>query len=153
MIEIVYILMASMIFVLATKLRWESVSQQVADGTTSENNGSRHTNNADRDEHIRQIHVRASLGTAGPNESATTQLSHQATRLSSANLNNEEEFRIQAEIVMDTAVALDAGKSISDHWYFARGQLVLEPGESLKSSLAKTSGGAAETDWLIGYEY
>lgn len=146
-------LILAIVLVMATKLRWESVTQFVADGTTSEDNGSRHTNDSDNDEHIRQIHGRASISTAGPNEFCTAQLSQQNTFLALTAKNNEEEFRILIEAVMNTDVALDSNASNSDHWYFGRGQLILEPGQSLKSSLFKSSGGAAGADWLIGYEF
>lgn len=138
---------------MATKLRWESVTQVVADGTTSEDNGSRHTNDSDNDEHIRQIHARASISVAGPGESVTGQLSQQNTFQTLTQKNNEEEFRLTVEAVMNTDVALDTNNSNSQSFYFGRGQLILEPGQSLKSSLVKSSGGAAGMDWLIGYEF
>lgn len=136
---------------MAKKLRWHKIRQQVADGTTAENNGARFTNQSDDDFIIRQIHTVAKLQTAGIGEEMECQLSYQGA-INTAD--DEDEFRLEIDAMMPASGATPVDGDIveSDHFYFDRGQLVLEPGESLKSSMQKSSGGIGTGIWMLGYE-
>lgn len=139
---------------MAKKLRWHMIRQSVGDGTSSEDNGARHTNEAENDMLIRQIHATIVMVNAEAAESGSAQLSTQNTF---NQVDDEDEFRLQIEVTSQgstTGAAVDdASWRAADHWYFDRGQLVLETGETLFSSVQKTSGGVVSINWLLGYEF
>ena len=137
---------------MAKKLRWHKIRQTVGDGTTAENDGNRYTNETGFDALIRQIHANASLFAFESEENMIAQLS---TQRALAVVDDEDEFRIEIGVSgsATTGAAVDDLSAFEvDHWYFDRGQLVLETGETLASSMTKSSGGVAIVVWLVGYE-
>lgn len=136
---------------MAKKLRWHTVHQILAGGVALENNGARFTNESGQDMLIRQIHGMLEQTGGDPNENSTAQLSTQNTFLE---VDDEDEFRIMLKVGEgSTGATPTAGNSVTkDHWYFDRGQMPLEQGETLFSSTSGTAAPGKLTTWLIGYE-
>lgn len=139
--------------IMATKLRWQTVYHTVPDGTTTGDNGARLRNTTDSDMHILVIESDLQLTAAGPGEEANFQLS---TQNSYNNLADEEtEFRKSGTASMPAtgATPSDGDKAEFHQLKYLRGQVVLEPGEALFSSIFKSTGGTAIARYQIGYEF
>jgi len=154
MYELIYILVAvTLITVGATKLRWQTVYHTVADGTTSGDDGASIVNRTDADMHIITIERDLQLTAAGPGEDAQFQLS---TQNSYNNVNDGETvFRKSRGVNMPSTGATPSDGDIAefDVLRYLRGEVVLEPGEALHSSILKSSGGAAIARYNIGVVY
>lgn len=144
----IFIMMALVFMIGATKLRWHTMLQNVADGTTTAQNGARFRNETSVDISVMVIEADLILSTAAINESAVWQLSTQNTL---AQVDEETEFRKQISIAGNGGAADDTNTKQKDYRYL-RGQVVLEPGEALFSSVSKTSGGTFAAEVQIGFE-
>lgn len=139
---------------MAKELRWEILTQTVADGTTLSNNGAEFRNDSNDNLFIRYIDYTMIFSTAATDERAGFQLSKQNTF---ASTNNEPVFRLEVNLGIEsstTGAAADDGTVTTEGVrLFAQGQLTLEPNESLFDSVSKTSGGSATSRWMIGFHY
>lgn len=136
---------------MADELRHENLTNTVADGTTSSSAGSTFRNNTSGMIHIRDIDYNHDLRTAGPNENVQVEISKSPVMAS--NVENNVFYTYPQRMVMDTAVALDSGTWTTGYKKYGRGQLTLEPNESLFVNTVKTSGGALRYTFVIGYEF
>jgi len=136
---------------MAKKLRWHTIRLTDADATTGVDNGARFVNESQQDYHVRQQHWQMELTAAAPGEGGDAQLSFQSTF---ARVNDEDEYRETVSVGMPAtgATPVDGDANRNQEYYFDRGQLIIEPGESLKLSTNKTNGGALRTGILIGFE-
>lgn len=133
------------------ELRWEVMNDTVADGTTAANAAQEFRNETSRTLHIRRISWAHRVATAGPNEAAATELSKAPVFQMATD--ESPFFTLPVDIVMETDVALDSGKSQNGERLYGRGHLTLEPNESLFNNTAKTSGGILSARWVIAYEF
>jgi len=150
MFELIFIFFAVAFLINATKLRWQTVYHTVADGTTSSDDGASLVNRTDADMHVITIERDLSLAAAGPGEEGNFQLS---TQNSYNNVNDGETvFRKSRTVGMPAtgATPSDGDTAAFDVLRYLRGEVVLEPGEALHSSILKSTGGSATARYNIG---
>lgn len=153
MFELISIgLITALVSVMATKLFWHTVYHTVADGTTLGNNGARYRNETGDDVHVIIIERAAQLTAAAPGEDATFQLSTQNTYNNTGD--GETEFRKSMNVSAGAtgATPSDGDFAKEDVLKYLRGQVTLENGEALYSSINKSSGGAAIIRYQLGLE-
>lgn len=139
---------------MAKELRWEILTQTVADGTLLSHAGAEFRNDSNDNLFIRYIDWTMIQSSSQGDERAGYQLSKQNTF---ASTNNEPVFRLETNTGIEGSsigTGPDDGTVIQEGVrLFAQGQLVLEPNESLFDSISKTSGGSATSRWMIGFHY
>ncbi len=140
---------------MADELRWETVTVTVADGTTLSNAGAEFRNDASRPLTIRTILWDRSLNTAANDERDTAEISKSPVIASFTNNNVFFAYAVSLGISGGTtgSGADDVSTFASGGRNFGKGQLTLEPNESLFVNTSKTSGGSSFSSWQIGYHY
>lgn len=139
---------------MASELRHETLVETVADGTQTSNAGTEFRNDSSAMIHIRGMHGTCRLTTAANDESARVEVTKAPTSQMTTNNSPFASYSL-AEIGVTggtTGAALDdvtVTAQFSIRW--GRGQLTLEPNESLFSAVVKTSGGIFR--YLITLEY
>lgn len=123
----------------------------IADGITVENSGAEFRNNSSRLMHIRRLDQRCRITTAGPNEWCLSECGKSPVRVGGTN--NSAIFGQTVQIGVMTDVALDSVATAMKSSTYAKGQLTLEPNESLFINSEKSSGGVADADHQIGYHF
>jgi len=139
---------------MAKELRHETLVDTVADGTQTASAGAEFRNDLSGMIHIRELDINAVLRTAGINEGVTVEISKAPVRQGA--VANGPFFLMQLEIGMPASGATPVDGEITGtkvkRW--ERGQLTLEPGESLFMNITKTGTGGAATGFAtIAYEF
>ena len=141
--------------VFAVELRWEVLNIQTGDGTTAANSAAEFRNDSSRTLMIRVITVTCQLDTAQADETALTEISKSPTL--AVNTNNNVFYTWPTFISSSGATTGAAVDEAS--WFenkvikFGKGQLTLEPNESLFVNHLKTSGGIFTSRYVIGYQF
>ncbi len=140
---------------MADELRYENLFDTGADGTTAVNAGAEFRNDSSQILHIRSIDWAHILVTAENNETAFVEISK--SPVFSSNTNNNVFYSLFQQLgitggttgaaVDDVATVANGGRK------YGRGQLTLEPNESLFVNIAKTSGGTLNAHYMIAYHY
>lgn len=140
---------------MADELRWETLTDTVADGTTTANAGAEFRNDASVIMHIRTIIWDRSLNTAANDERDTMEISKSPVIASFTN--NNVFFAYPQSLGVHggtTGAALDDVSMFAHGGHnFGMGQLTLEPNESLFVNTSKTSGGTSFASYQIGFHY
>jgi len=143
---------------MAQELRHETLVASIADGTSASNAAAEFRNDTAGMIHVRGADYSHRISVAGVNEAATWELSKAPTL--QGETGNSPFFTYHQEVAReagDGATALNANgdgraaRNGSKRW--GRGQLTLEPNESLFMNGAKTSGGATQGSYTIEYEF
>ena len=137
---------------MADELRWETLLVDVADGVTASDAGATFTNTTKDDIFIRRIHRALRTAAAGPNEIMTSQLSKQGSFQS---INGQSGFNLTDEVGTPAsgATPTDGTTTFNATELYARGQLKLEPNETVFVNVTKSSGGASRSRYEIGYHF
>lgn len=140
---------------MARELRHEILTGTTDDADVGDDADSEFRNDSAGMIHIRRIHAVISLATAQADESARMEVSKAPTLQMLTQ--NSPFFSYPMEVVSEgatTGAAVDDAawaKNYSSAW--GKGQLTLEPNESLFINTAKTSGGQLKYTILIEYEF
>jgi len=135
---------------MAEELRWENLT--VGSGTVAFSAGAEFRNDSSRFIHIREISYAHLLTTAAPNESVTVQISKSPVVTTGAS--NNPFYAWTQRMASKTDVALDSAMEFNGGRKWAKGQLVLEPGESLFVNAAVVAGAATiQPLYEIGYTF
>ncbi len=156
LLMIVAILLAPVLMpVLAAELRHELLTAQIADGTTSADSNSEFRNDSSRMMHIREINYSHRYGTFQADEVGQCEISKSPTFASVTNNNVFFTYlqRVGGLAGTTGAASDDHAQSINGGFKWARGQLTLEPNESLFVNVSKSSGGFMNYHYRIGYHY
>ena len=138
---------------MAQELRHEHLYDTVADGTTSADAGAEFRNDSAGMVHIRAIVISGTLSTAAPNESASIEVS-KAPVYQGATANSPfYSRRVHALGPPTGATPADGGVNATFIDKYGRGQLTLEPNESLFLNTSKSSGGTVAAYVDIDYEF
>jgi len=139
---------------MAAELRWELMRSVVADGTTSASADAEFRNDSNGMLHIRHLDIDADLTTAAANEGALVEVSKAPVLQSETNNSPFFATPLAVRCPPNTSTTpVDGSMQRSKVLRFARGQLVLEPNESVFINVTKTSGGAVITRVNLGYEF
>lgn len=116
---------------MAEELRWESLV--VASGTSSVNSGAEFRNDSSVNIHIREINYAHILTTGANDEFATVEVSKSPTITTGTSNTPWFSYGQRVGITAGTtgSGADDVAQGINGGRKYAKGQLVLEPGESL----------------------
>ncbi len=140
---------------MGSELRFEALVGNVADATTQSNSVSEFRNDSSRTLHIRDIRWTHIYATHEAEESGLIEISKSPTVASL--VNNGVFFSLPVRcggLGATTGAAVDDQSSPTNGgWKYGRGQLTLEPNESLFVNCIKSSGGIMSYDWIIGYHY
>lgn len=136
---------------MAQELRHELLNITVADGTTASNSAAEFRNDSASMAFIRGLDYAHTLSTAGPNEVGQAEISKSPTLQQETN--NSPFFVWPQTLAANTDVALDSNMSINGSKRYGRGQLSLEPNESLFVNIFKSSGGSFAVRYVIEYEF
>lgn len=141
--------------VFAVELRWEVLNVQTADGTTSANSAAEFRNDSSRTMHIRIITVTMQLDTAANDETGLIEISKSPTL--AINTNNNVFYTWPTFLGVSggtTGAALDDVSFFENKVIkYGKGQLTLEPNESLFVNVSKSSGGTVQSRYVIGYQF
>jgi len=135
---------------MAKEQRQELLRSAVADGTTSSNSEAEFRNDSSVDIDVRGIDAHLQLSTAGIDEVVTEEISKAPSFQSDTN--NSPFFAKSISVGMG-AVAADGRNQTHKSWKYGKGQLILEPGESLFINTTKSSGGISTGRWSLDYEF
>ncbi len=135
---------------MAKELRQETLKGNVADGVTSASSDSEFRNDSSALIHIRKIHYTHIFHTAAIDERALVELSKSPTI---ASLVNNGVFYTYPQQVGGGGAVGDSTGSINGGTTYGKGQLTLEPNESLFVNASKTSGGGLAYIYVIEYEF
>lgn len=135
---------------MAQELRTEILAVTTADGTTTSNAAAEFRNDSSTIISIRGLNMTHELQTAAINEHAHAEISKSPTFASNTNNNVFFTRRVNAAA---RGGAADGASDESDKDKFGKGQVTLEPNESLFVNVSKTSGGASEFRAVIDYEF
>lgn len=136
---------------MAKELRWEMLHGTIADGTTASNSAAEFRNDSAAIIHVRAIKWSHGYFTAGLDEDGSIELSKSPTMAGLTN--NNPFFTYLQRMAGAPGVATDSSSTQSGGTTFGKGQLTLEPNESLYANSAKDSGGALGFTYMIGYEF
>lgn len=135
---------------MAQELRQELLVDVVADGTTAANAGAEFRNDSSRTLHIRGLDIEANQLTAGIDEWGDIEVSK--APVYQGDTNNSPFFRKSVAVQQRGGVG-DSGSQHKMGWRWGKGQLTLEPNESLFMNTKKTSGGQVTGKADIEYEF
>lgn len=136
---------------MAKELRQEILTGSVADGTTSSSAAAEFRNDSSSIIHIRKIHYAHLVSAAGLDENGIVELSKSPTI---ATLTNNNVFYTYPQRVDSGATsANDTGNAKNGGTTYGKGQLTLEPNESLFVNVSKASGGILTFTYIIEYEF
>jgi len=140
---------------MADELRTEALIETVADGTTISNSGTEFRNDSSRIIFIRKITVAAQWNTAANDETCAFEISKSVALQMTTNQNSRWHWPHRMGILGGTTGAAldDVAITLSDVISFGRGQLTLEPGESMFTNTAKSSGGTLTMGFVIYYHF
>jgi len=140
---------------MADELRWETLAGTIADGTTASNSAAEFRNDASRMLSVRTILYDNALNAAANDERGTGEISKSPVIASFTN--NNVFFAYGQSLGVHggtTGAALDDVSMFATGGHnFGKGQLTLEPNESLFVNVSKTSGGTWAFQYQIGYHY
>jgi len=135
---------------MAKELRQETLKGNVADATTAANSDAEFRNDSSAIIHIRKIHYTHIYHTAAIDERALVELSKSPTI---ASLVNNGVFYTYPQQVGGGGAVGDSTGSVNGGTTYGKGQLTLEPNESLFVNASKTSGGGLAYIYVIEYEF
>lgn len=137
---------------MAEELRWENLV--VSGNSADADNAASFTNNASKTLHIRTISYHHTFTTMAPNERIDVEISKAPSKQMDLNASTFFVYD-QGYIGPPTgATPADGGASIQGHRNFAKGQLTLEPGESLHVNADNSgSGPLGNFRYRLGYHY
>ncbi len=136
---------------MAKELRHETLFGTVNDGTTASNSAAEFRNDSSAIIHIRKIGYAHGYFTAGLDEDGSVEISKSPTL---AGLTNNGPFYSYLQRLAAAAgVAADSSRSFNGGQTFGKGQLTLEPNESLFVNVIKDTGGALGFTYQIAYEF
>lgn len=140
---------------MAEELRHETLSATIADGTTSSNSAAEFRNDSSRSMMIRIIEEDVALNAAENDERGTIEISKSPTFASNTNNNVFFTRGTTVNITGGTTGAAtdDVGVSKQRGRTFGKGQLTLEPNESLFVNGSKTTGGTLIGSYQISYHF
>jgi len=143
---------------MASELRHETLFDTGGDGVVAVSAGAEFRNDSSQIIHIRGLSWNHNLASAAINEGGAVELSK--SPVIATNTNNNVFFTEPQEIRMDngdgvtaTQTAGDSGKAENGREKYGRGQLTLEPNESLFVNIAKSSGGIINARYNIRYHF
>lgn len=138
---------------MAGELVWRTLVDASSTGATQYDALAEFRNDSSRDIYIRKIRITARAGVMADDDDYAVEISTDPT-WSTAATNGDPGFRLVAEgeLVLATNGAAQSGIAAQDS--YGRGQLVLEPGESLYMNAAGDSGGQViSARAVIGFEF
>ncbi len=135
---------------MAAELRTEILAGNVADGTTASNSDSEFRNDSSGLIHIRKITYAHTYTTAAVNETGLVEISKSPTIVST--VNNGVFWTFPQQVTGGNAAA-DAAGVFNGSTSYGKGQLTLEPNESLFVNVSKASGGVMSYRYVIEYEF
>lgn len=133
---------------MAEELRWEGMLG--AGGTVSADSQAEFRNDSSRFIHIRQLRYSIRMSAAGVDEMAVCEVSKSPAYTRGG---VSPFFSFPVTLASATAVALDSSMSINGGQSYAKGQLTLEPGESLFLNMAVFGAPTVSNSWEIGYHF
>ncbi len=138
---------------MAEELRWETLFGELADGQTSSNSISEFRNETDEDMFIRHVRESHSVKTAGPGEDSVIELTKANALVSDTD--NTPFYVMSTEMGMPSAGATPVDGDVVENktTLYAKGQVVLEPNESLFVNIRKSSGGLVQYRYNLGYHF
>ncbi len=135
---------------MAAELRQEILKGNVADGTAAASADSEFRNDSSAIIHIRKIHYTHLYHTAAIDERGLVELSKSPTV---ASLTPNNVFYTYPQQVGGGGAVGDSSGTINGGTTYGKGQLTLEPNESLFVNVSKTSGGGLAYIYVIEYEF
>ncbi len=136
---------------MAQELRWETLAVIVADTVSASNAAAEFRNDSSQTLSIREIDGGAYMVTAAIDEHGHGEISKSPTY--AAQTNNNVFFTKQWNVAAVGQAADGSSAQPARTGKYGRGQLTLEPNESLFLNVSKTSGGSFRFDVQIGYEF
>jgi len=136
---------------MAKELRHETLFGTVNDGTTASNSVAEFRNDSSAIIHIRKVTYAHGYFTAGLDEDGSVEISKSPTLAGLTN--NGPFFSWLQRVGGQPGVAADSSKSFNGGQTWGKGQLTLEPNESLFVNVIKDTGGALGFTYQISYEF
>lgn len=140
---------------MASELRWEVLFDTSDNGSTGVSAGAEFRNDSSQLIHIREITYTHECTLYANEETAVVEISK--SPVFSASTNNNVFFTFPQTFGMagstDGAALDDGGGHLNGGRKYGRGQLTLEPNESLFVNSSKSSGGKVNTRYIIGYHF
>ncbi len=146
------------VLILAAELRSELLVGTTGDADTGDNADAEFRNDSSRVLHIRAIGARIGLSAAGIAEVATAEISKSPTIASLTNNNVFWTWPMTIGLGLGDGVTAgnangDGSGNIGGRRVYGKGQLTLEPNESLFVNTVKSAGGVLDYVYDIEYEF
>ena len=138
---------------MADELRQEILTGSLADGSTSSNALSEFRNDSSTIIFIRKLYFDNQITTAAPDERTLCEISKSPTIASLTNNNVFFTFPQALNMPSTGATPVDGATQANGTQSYGKGQLTLEPNESLFVNISKTSGGIASFRYVIHYHF
>lgn len=140
---------------MADELRWEGLSVVVSDGTTSSDAAAEFRNRTNGMIHLRDVRPSHQYKGVENDELAEIELSKAPTYQGATNNSPFFSFRQLMAVSTTTGAAVDDGATHSSEvgMLKGKGQLTLEPNESVFVNVSKSSGGTVRARYMLGYEF
>lgn len=139
---------------MAEELRWHMLAGTTPDTDTGDDADAQFENSADKICHIREIQISCRLKTATCDEYANVEVS-KAPGGDQMAVNGSNFYTLPVRLVAPPAGAtpVDGGVFYNGVRKYAKGQVTLEPNESLFVNTLKSAGGHLEYTFEIGFHY
>ncbi len=135
----------------AAELRQEILTFTVAGGVSQSDSAAEFRNDSSGMISIRKIHAAHSANTMASTESASIEISKSPTVASTTN--NNPFYTILYRLQKMSGDAVDSGDRVNRTISYGRGQLVLEPNESLFANVLKSSDPVLSVFFELEYEF
>jgi len=136
---------------MAQELRQEILAATVAGGVTQSDSVAEFRNDTNGMISMRKIHKAISANAMASAESASVEISKSPTVAST--VNNNPFFTILTRLQKMSGDAVDSGDRVNGTSSWGRGQLVLEPNESLFVNVLKSSDPVVSIHYELEYEF
>lgn len=140
-----------LLVLLAAELRQEILTGTVAGGVTQSDSISEFRNDSSGMITMRKIHAAHSMNTAASAESASIEISKSPTVASTTN--NNPFYTVLYRLQKMSGDTVDSGDRVNRTISYGRGQLVLEPNESLFVNVLKSSDPVVSFFFELEYEF
>ncbi len=138
---------------MAEELRWEVLAGGTADADTGDDTDTQFQNKSDDVLHIREIMYAHRISTMAPNESGLIELCKAPALMTNTDKSNFYTLPVRLGGRPTGASPADGAAFANGVRKYAKGQLTLEPNESLFVNTEKSSGGALTYTWVVGFHY
>ncbi len=136
---------------MAQELRQEILAATIAGGVTQSDSVAEFRNDTNGFISVRKVHKAISGNTFASTESASVELSKSPTVAS--NVNNNPFFTLLTRLQKLSGDAVDSGDRVNGTSSWGRGQLILEPNESLFVNVLKSSDPVLSIHYELEYEF